>query len=35
MLAFAPAMGVVTLAFGGWYTIAAIGWLAPLGGSLP
>jgi len=25
MLAFAPAMGVVTLAFGGWYTLGAIG----------
>jgi ABC-type nickel/cobalt efflux system permease component RcnA len=25
MLAFAPAMGVVTLAFGGWYTLGAVG----------
>jgi len=25
MLAFAPAMGVVTLAFGGWYTLGALG----------
>ena len=25
MLAFAPAMGLVTLAFGGWYTLGAIG----------
>ena len=25
MLAFAPAMGAVTLAFGGWYTLGAIG----------
>ena len=25
MLAFAPAMGVLTLAFGGWYTLGAIG----------
>jgi len=25
MLAFAPAMGVVTLVFGGWYTLGAIG----------
>ena len=25
MLALAPAMGVVTLAFGGWYTLGAIG----------
>jgi ABC-type nickel/cobalt efflux system permease component RcnA len=25
MLAFAPAMGIVTLAFGGWYTLGAVG----------
>ena len=25
MLAFAPAMGLVTLAFGGWYTLGAVG----------
>ena len=25
MLAFAPAMGVLTLAFGGWYTLGALG----------
>ena len=25
MLAFAPAMGVTTLAFGGWYTLGAVG----------
>jgi ABC-type nickel/cobalt efflux system permease component RcnA len=25
MLAFAPAMGVATLAFGGWYTLGAVG----------
>ena len=25
MLAFAPAMGVMTLAFGGWYTLGAVG----------
>jgi cytochrome c biogenesis protein CcdA len=25
MLAFAPAMGVLTLAFGGWYTLGAMG----------
>jgi cytochrome c biogenesis protein CcdA len=25
MLAFAPAMGVLTLAFGGWYTLGAVG----------
>jgi ABC-type nickel/cobalt efflux system permease component RcnA len=25
MLAFAPAMGVVTLAFGGWYALGAVG----------
>ena len=25
VLAFAPAMGVVTLAFGGWYTLGAVG----------
>jgi hypothetical protein len=25
MLAFAPAMGVLSLAFGGWYTLGAIG----------
>ena len=25
MLALAPAMGVLTLAFGGWYTLGAIG----------
>jgi ABC-type nickel/cobalt efflux system permease component RcnA len=25
MLAFAPAMGLVTLAFGGWYTLGALG----------
>jgi hypothetical protein len=24
-LAFAPAMGVMTLAFGGWYTLGAVG----------
>ena len=25
MLAFAPAMGLITLAFGGWYTLGAVG----------
>jgi ABC-type nickel/cobalt efflux system permease component RcnA len=25
MLAFAPAMGILTLAFGGWYTLGAVG----------
>jgi hypothetical protein len=25
MLAFAPAMGLLTLAFGGWYTLGAVG----------
>ena len=25
MLAFAPAMGVLTLAFGAWYTLGAVG----------
>ena len=25
MLAFAPAMGLVTLAFGGWYALGAVG----------
>ena len=25
MLAFAPAMGILTLAFGGWYALGAVG----------
>ena len=25
ILAFAPAMGIMTLAFGGWYTLGAVG----------